>query len=45
MLNVAPTFAGEMEVSPHGEREKTNDPILDSASHSNCDCILQCLSE
>src|SRR5271166_4600823 len=37
-----PTFAGEMEASPHGEREKTNDPILDSASHSNYDCILQC---
>ena len=35
MLNVvAPTFDGEMEVSPYGEREKTNDPILASASHS-----------
>jgi hypothetical protein len=33
-----------MEVSPHGEREKTNDPIPDLASHSNRDRILQCLS-
>jgi hypothetical protein len=34
-----------MEASPHGEREKTNNPALDLANHSNWDCIMQCLSE